>query len=51
MKKRKGFGLLETLLAFAGLAAFGFMGFNLVKTGCPLGLCGGCASSCTTTAK
>ena len=34
------------LLALAGLAALGLGGFNMIKTGCPLGLC----TSTTTTA-
>jgi hypothetical protein len=48
MKRRRGTGILEALIAFTGLALLGFAGYNVVKTGCPLGGCSPCGSSCAT---
>jgi hypothetical protein len=39
MSKRRGIGLLGSVAAIAGLGAFGFAGFNVVRTGCPFGIC------------
>ena len=50
MKKRRGTGIVETLIAFVGLALLGFAGYNVAKTGCPLGGCGPCGTACSTPA-
>lgn len=39
MRKRRGIGLIGSVAALAGLGALGFAGFNVVRTGCPFGIC------------
>lgn len=34
---RRAIGALETLVAFLALAVLGFAGYNVCRTGCPLG--------------
>jgi hypothetical protein len=45
MKNSRGVSLVASLLSVVGLVGLGVGGFNLVKTGCPLG---GCSSAATT---
>ncbi|MBL9001310.1 MAG: hypothetical protein JNK25_09260 [Phycisphaerae bacterium] len=46
MKRRRGTGIIESLIAFVGLALLGIAGYNVARTGCPLGWCGPCDSVC-----
>jgi hypothetical protein len=49
MKKSRGVSLVASLIAVVGLTGLGVGGFNMVKTGCPLGGCSSAATAATLT--